>query len=127
MIHKEKCIVLDVDGTICPIKKDHEQYADLEPFPDMLEKIRAYREEGFYIILLTSRNMNSYDGNIGLINANTAGTMLSWLERHNIPYDEIHYGKPWPGKDGFYVDDKAVRPDEFLALSYNELAKKVSR
>ena len=126
MIHKEKCIVLDVDGTICPIKGDHEQYADLKPFPDMLEKIRAYKDEGFYIILYTSRNMNSYEGNIGLINANTAATMLAWLKRHNIPYDEIHYGKPWPGKDGIYVDDRAVRPDEFLSLSHADLRKKVS-
>ena len=32
----------------------------------------------------------------------------------DIPYDEIIYGKPWPGHNGFYVDDRAVRPDEFL-------------
>ena len=40
-----------------------------------------------------------------------------------MPYDEIIYGKPWPGKRGFYVDDRAVRPDEFLKYSEEELKK----
>jgi capsule biosynthesis phosphatase len=30
-------------------------------------------------------------------------------------------GKPWGGRGGFYVDDKAIRPDEFLRLSYEEI------
>ena len=38
-----------------------------------------------------------------------------------IPYDEILYGKPWPGHMGFYVDDRTVRPDEFLNCSVDEL------
>lgn len=31
------------------------------------------------------------------------------------------YGKPWPGHKGFYVDDRTVRPDEFLTRSVEEL------
>ena len=30
-------------------------------------------------------------------------------------------GKPWCGFDGFYVDDKAVRPNEFKELSYEKI------
>ena len=47
--------------------------------------------------------------------------VLSWLDRHDVPYDELHVGKPWSGKGGFCVDDKAIRPDEFLKLSYDEI------
>jgi capsule biosynthesis phosphatase len=65
--------------------------------------------------------MNTYNGNVGLITANTAKTLLAWLERHDVPFDELHVGKPWPGRGGFYVDDKAIRPDEFLKLSYEEI------
>ena len=54
-------------------------------------------------------------GQIGKINANTLPLILDWLAQHEIPYDEIHVGKPWCGTEGFYVDDKAVRPSEFLA------------
>ncbi len=113
--------IFDIDGTLCPIKKKEEKYEDLVPYPEMVEKIRAYKKGGAKIILFTSRNMNSYQGNIGLINANTAKIILAWLERWDIPYDEIIYGKPWPGHNGFYVDDRTVRPDEFLKLSVEEL------
>lgn len=113
--------VFDIDGTICPIKKKDEEYIDLVPYTDVVEKLREYKEGGAKIILFTSRNMNSYGGNIGLINANTAKVLLQWLDKWDIPYDEIIYGKPWPGKRGFYVDDRAVRPDEFLKYSEEEL------
>ena len=113
--------IFDIDGTICPIKKKDEQYADLVPYPEMVGKIRDYKAQGAKIILFTSRNMNSYQGNIGMINANTAKIILAWLEKWEIPYDEIIYGKPWPGHRGFYVDDRTVRPDEFLKLSVEEL------
>lgn len=121
MIRKERCIVMDVDGTLCPIRKPEESYRDLQPFPEMLEQLRSYREKGFYVILYSSRNMNSFDGNVGRIAAVTGKQMMEWLDRHDIPYDEIHLGKPWPGRGGFYVDDKAIRPDEFLKLGYDEI------
>ena len=113
--------VFDIDGTICPIKKTEERYEDLVPYKEMVEKIREYRDKGAKITLYTSRNMNSYQGNIGLINARTAKVLLQWLEKWEIPYDEIIYGKPWPGHQGFYVDDRTVRPDEFLKYNLEEL------
>lgn len=111
----------DIDGTLCPIKKKEEEYIDLVPYAEMVDKLREYKEGGAKIVLFTSRNMNSYGGNIGLINANTAKVLLKWLDRWEIPYDEIIYGKPWPGHKGFYVDDRTVRPDEFLKYSVDEL------
>lgn len=38
-----------------------------------------------------------------------------------MPYDEIIIGKPWCGYDGFYVDDKAIRPSEFISLNYEQI------
>lgn len=115
--------ILDIDGTICPIKKKEEKYEDLIPYPNIVEKIRMYHDSGAKIVLFTSRNMNSYNGNIGLINKNTAKILLKWLEQWNIPYDEILYGKPWPGHKGFYVDDRTIRPDEFINCTPEELDK----
>lgn len=120
-MYQEYSFVFDIDGTLCPIKKKEERYENLVPYMDMVEKLRYYRNNGAKIILFTSRNMNSYGGNIGLINKNTAKILLAWLEKWNIPYDEIIYGKPWPGHKGFYIDDRTVRPDEFLTRSVEEL------
>ena len=113
--------VIDIDGTLCPIKKKDERYEDLIPYPDMVDRIRYYKANGAKIVFYTSRNMNSYQGNIGMINAHTAKIILAWLDKWEIPYDEIIYGTPWPGHEGFYVDDRAVRPDEFLKYTPDEL------
>lgn len=113
--------VFDIDGTLCPIKKKDEKYEDLVPFHNIVEKIKFYKKNGAKIILYTSRNMNSYKGNIGLINKHTAVILHDWLEKWNIPYDEIVYGKVWPGHKGFYVDDRTVRPNEFLKYSVEKL------
>lgn len=120
-MNKKLTFVFDIDGTICPIKNANENYEDIVPHKEVIDKLREYRNGGAYIILYTSRNMNSYRGNIGLINANTAKILLQWLEKWEIPYDEIIYGKPWPGHFGFYVDDRAIRPDEFMKYNPEEL------
>jgi capsule biosynthesis phosphatase len=114
-------LVMDIDGTLCPIKTKEQEYADLVPYPDMVQRLREYKREGATIVLHTSRNMKTYNGNIGKINANTAKVLLAWLDKWEIPYDEIVYGKPWAGKRGLYVDDRTVRPDEFLRHSFEEL------
>lgn len=126
MVKEEKCIVIDLDGTICPVKGKEEEYEDLLPYAEMLDKLHEYKAAGFYIILYTSRNMRTYGGNMGLITANTAKMTMAWLDRHNVPYDEIHFGKPWASRIGFYVDDRAVRPDEFLRLSQEEIEQLLS-
>lgn len=118
---KDYTFVFDIDGTLCPIKQKDEKYEELIPYANIVEKISYYKENGAKIILFTARNMNSYNGNLGLINKNTAKILSNWLEQWKIPYDEIFYGKPWPGHNGFYVDDRTVRPDEFLNYSVEEL------
>lgn len=120
MFH-EFSFIFDIDGTLCPVKAKEERYEDLIPYQEMVEKLRYYKENGAKIVLFTSRNMNSYHGNMGVINKNTAKVLLEWLDKWEIPYDEILYGKPWPGHKGFYVDDRSVRPDEFLKYTTEEL------
>ncbi len=118
---EEYSFVFDVDGTICPIKKKEERYEDLVPFPDIVEKIRALRDKGARIILYTSRNMNSFKGDLTLIHKHTEPVLRAWLKKWDIPYDEIVFGKVWPGHKGFYVDDRTIRPDEFLRCTPEEM------
>ena len=122
-MYEDITFIFDIDGTLCPIKGKEEKYEDLIPYKNMIERLKYYKENGAKIILFTSRNMNSYNGNIGKINKNTAKILLNWLDKWEIPYDELIYGKPWPGHKGFYVDDRAVRPDEFLNKNVEELDK----
>ena len=78
---------------------------------------------GFEISIYTARNMQTYKNSIGLITANTLPIIIEWLKKHKVPYSEIYVGKPWCGDEGFYVDDKAIRPDEFVCLDYKDIKK----
>jgi capsule biosynthesis phosphatase len=126
MQKKEKIIVFDIDGTITKEGYNND-YPEMPVSLEMKEKMKELKGKNYWIILSTSRNMNTYQGNIGLINKYTAPVLLKWLEENDVPYDEIHFGKPWCGKDGFYVDDRAIRPREFISKSIEELTNIVKR
>ncbi|EDL8431354.1 capsular biosynthesis protein [Salmonella enterica subsp. diarizonae] len=117
-----KKIIIDIDMTLTK-GKGPGGYEDALVNKDFVVKLKEYKEQGFMIVLNTSRNMNSYNNNIGLINKNTLPILIKWLEVNSIPYDEIYVGKPWCGHEGFYVDDKAIRPSEFINYSYDEIVE----
>lgn len=116
-------LIVDIDGTLCDIKGPDQSYAELIPRQPMIDQLREYQSRGYRILLYTSRNMRTYDGNLGLINRHTAPVLFEWLAKWDVPYDEILFGKPWPGKKGFMIDDRAIRPDEFLRMSEAEIQK----
>lgn len=116
-------LVVDIDGTLCGIKTVGQSYAELVPRQAMIEKLREYQAKGYRVLLFTSRNMNTYKNNLGLINKHTAPVLLEWLAKWEVPYDEILFGKPWPRRKGFYIDDRTVRPNEFLSMSEEEIQK----
>lgn len=112
-----KRLVVDLDGTLT-IHAPGVPYADKPPNLATIERLRAYKTDGFAIVIATARNMRTYGNSIGHINAHTLPVVIDWLRRFNVPYDEIHVGKPWCGHDGFYIDDRAIRPEEFLTRDY---------
>lgn len=121
MITQEKVVVIDVDGTLTGKREDGQSYADVCATQSVVQKVRSLKEQGYWIILYTSRNMRTHGGNIGRIMRHTAPVLVEWLARHDIPYDELHFGKPWCGHDGFYVDDRAIRPREFVTMDREEI------
>ncbi len=116
-----KRLIFDIDDTLCHTR--NADYKNAEPIVAMIEKLREYHRNGFIIVLNTSRNMRTYAGNVGEINKNTLPIIIDWLAKYDVPYDEIYVGKPWCGFDGFYIDDKAIRPNEFLDLTYTEICE----
>lgn len=114
-----KKLIVDLDGTLT--QANTSDYKRVLPRLDVIQQLVRYKEQGFEIVISTARNMRTYEGNIGKINIHTLPIITEWLEEHNVPYDEILVGKPWCGHDGFYIDDRAVRPSEFANLSFEEI------
>ncbi len=118
-IMNNKRLIVDLDNTISfTIKGD---YVNSKPIEQTINMLRKYHDDGWEIVINSSRNMRTYEANIGKINIYTLPNIVNWLNKHNVPYDEIIVGKPWCGYDGFYIDDKAVRPSEFHSMSVEEI------
>jgi capsule biosynthesis phosphatase len=117
-------ICLDLDGVICTIKKKEETYADVLPIENAITNIKKLKDDGHYIIIHTARHMKTCEGNVGKVNARLAKVTLDWLEKYDIPYDEIYFGKPWAN---VYIDDNAFRftdwesviPNAIIESAYN--------
>ena len=60
-------IVIDLDGVICPVRQDKQNYVELEPLPGAVEKIKRLRESGHYIIIMTARHMRTCESNAGIL------------------------------------------------------------
>lgn len=115
-------IIIDLDNTLT-IHSSGETYLLKKPNQVIVDRLKEYKKMGFEIVIHTSRNMKTYDGNVGKINVHTLPGIISWLDQHDVPYDEIFVGKPWCGREGFYVDDRAIRPSEFASLSYEKISE----
>lgn len=126
-MHDGKVLVVDIDGTLCPIKQPGEDYAGLPVDVAMRDRLAALRAEGWRIVLASSRGVRTYNGNLGEILVHVLPTLQDWLARNDVAYDEIWMAKPWPGHEGFYIDDRTVRPREFLEHSIEEIGEILAR
>ncbi len=127
MIKDKNVIVVDIDNTLTLPKGKLEDYSSVKVSNLLKNKLEKFKSMGFWIILSTSRNMRTYDGNIGMIMKHTAPILIEWLAVNQIPYDEIHFGKPWCGDNGYYIDDRAIRPREFLNYTHDEILEILER
>lgn len=115
-----KTLLIDLDGTLT-IDEENVDYVDKRPNTALIQTLKKYKKQGFKINIFTSRNMRTFDGELEKIRTYTLPIIISWLKKHDVPYDEIIIGKPWCGYEGFYVDDKAIRPSEFISLNYEQI------
>ena len=107
-------ICIDLDGVICKLKQPGQDYGELQPMLGAVEKVRALRAAGHTIILMTARHMKTCEGNVAKAIARIGGITLDWLARHEVEYDEIHFGKPWAD---VYIDDNALRFESWDAIA----------
>lgn len=99
-------IGIDLDGTICELKKNGQSYADVLPKSGAIERITELHNQGHTIVIITARNMKTQNGDVNKVIKNVGKITLDWLDKWNIPYDEIHFGEP---NCSLYINDRALR------------------
>ena len=111
-----KSIVIDVDGTICDaIDRNYQEAVPIQP---VIDKINFLYNQGYRIILYSSRGMHSCNGDLSLIIEKNHSTLKSWLEKHKVKFHELIFGKPLAD---WYVDDKSLPVEDFVSAPFYEL------
>lgn len=102
-------LVMDLDGTICSVM-GYEDYSKVKPIPDVIMKVNDLYERGWHVTIHTARGMNTYDGDVALVEANLRSITEKWLLENGVKFDVLLMGKP---AADVYVDDKSLQPFEF--------------
>lgn len=124
-MNKQRRLIVDLDNTITVTENG--DYVHSHAVDATIEKLKEYKAQGFEIVIHSSRNMRTYEGNVGKINIHTLPNIINWLNSHDVPYDEIIIGKPWCGFDGFYIDDSSIRPSEFHSMTFEEITEMLKK
>ena len=116
-IFKGISLVFDIDDTICNNK--NRDYENAEPMVEVINKINYLYDNGAKITLYTSRGMVSCNGDLEKIIAKNSDILKRWLEKNNVKYNELIFGKPIAD---LYVDDKAINVQDFIKQDFCKLS-----
>ncbi|MCS6916389.1 MAG: hypothetical protein RMK52_08010 [Chitinophagales bacterium] len=98
----KKNFLIDIDGTITDDipNEQPERMRTCLPFPDAVQTIRQWFQEGHFIYFFTSRTED------------LRPITEAWLQQHQIPYHGIVFGKP-RGGNYHWIDNHIVRATRF--------------
>jgi capsule biosynthesis phosphatase len=104
--HKHICrFCFDLDNTLVTYPEIPNDYTTVRPIPYNINFLKYLKRERHTIIIHTARRMKTHKGNTGSVLADIGKITFDTLQKFDIPFDEIHFGKP---DADFYIDDKAV-------------------
>jgi capsule biosynthesis phosphatase len=128
-------ICFDLDNTLVSFPKIKNDYTSVEPISKNISFLRYLKSFGHTIIIYTARRMNTHKGNVGKVLCDIGKITFDTLDKFNIPFDEIYFGKPLADvyiddlalncydniekELGFYMD--IVEPRDFNQLSQNTM------
>lgn len=105
IVYEKKRYCFDLDNTLVSFPKVKGDYTTVEPIQNTIDIVKFLKSLGHIIIIHTARNMKTTAGNIGIVNKNIGLITFETLEKFNIPYDELYFGKPYAD---YYIDDLAI-------------------
>tara|TARA_B110000285_G_scaffold233526_1_gene307577 strand:+ start:219 stop:2126 length:1908 start_codon:yes stop_codon:yes gene_type:complete len=105
LIINNKRICFDLDNTLVTYPTVKGDYTSVKPIETNINFLNYLKSFGNTIIIYTARRMKTHNGNIGKINSDIGKITFETLDKFNILYDEIYFGKPYAD---FYIDDLAL-------------------
>ena len=100
-------VCFDLDNTLVTYPRISGDYTSVLPVQPMIDLARKMKSEGHTIIIHTARRMKTHAYNVGAVYRDIGRITFDTLDKFNIPYDELIFGKPYAD---IYIDDRAVNP-----------------
>lgn len=100
-------ICFDLDNTLTTYPTVAGDYSTVKPIYKNITLLKKLKSDGHEIIIYTARRMKTHHGNIGKVIKDIASVTIDTLEKFNIEYDELIFGKPIAD---IYIDDRAINP-----------------
>ena len=111
-----KRIIFDLDDTISFAY--NRGFDTAKPNTKLIERINYLYSAGFIITILTARGQLSCDGDYIKADKKYRKSIEHWLSQNGVNYHELSFNKPL---GTYYVDDKAITPEDFIELDFNVL------
>jgi len=108
---EKKRFCFDLDNTLVTLPEIHNDYTTVKPIFKNIMFLKFLKNLGHIIIIYTARKMRSCNGNVGEVIKNIAKITIDTLDKFDIPYDELYFGKPYAN---FYIDDLAINANDNL-------------
>lgn len=102
---QKKRICFDLDNTLVTSPKIKNDYTSVEPIYKNINLLKYLKSFNNIIIIYTARRMKTHNGNTGKCLYDIGKITFDTLEKFNIPFDEIYFGKPYAD---VYIDDLAL-------------------
>ena len=106
---KYKRIIVDIDDTLCTVI--NRDFINAIPYQDVIDKVNEYYDKGYEIVISTARGQNSCKTPEEMQEKYFKVTK-EWLDKAGVKYHKLEIG--YKQNADMYVDDKAIRPDEFI-------------
>ena len=101
----KKIYLFDLDNTLVTYPIVPNDYTTVQPIQKNIDYLKYLKKFGNTIIIYTARRMKTSGSNIGKVNKEIGKITFDTLEKFDIPYDEIYFGKPFAD---YYIDDLAI-------------------
>lgn len=111
MSHVPRAVV-DFDGTIADYHGYRGPGKFEEPLPGAKEALIRLQEEGYRIVVFTSRGWAEQDG------------IEAYLRSHGLPFAQVICGKPLAD---VYIDDRGVRAGDWQEVLRQVLGRRAAR
>lgn len=112
----KKIFCFDIDNTICVTNGNN--YKLSKPIKKNISALNSLFNNGHKVILFTARGMNTFKGDLKLIEKNYRKFTKNQLSSWGVKYSKLLFGKP---NFDFLIDDKSI----FYKKNWPKILKKI--